>query len=57
MLGLWFKCVCVFFVDVGDGFKIVMYIFNNGRFGMVVVLFGIMKGFIMKVVSSLIFYM
>lgn len=39
--------------EVGSGFKVVMYIFNNGRFGMVVVLVGIMRGIIIKVVSIL----
>lgn len=58
-----YKCIwkyesCVFYIDsdvlflgVGGGFKVVMNILNNGRFGMVVVLLGIMLYCIKKVVS------
>lgn len=42
---------CCLFLGVGGGFKVVMNILNNGRFGMVVVLLGIMLYCIKKVVS------
>ena len=42
----------LFYVEIGEGFKVAMHILNNGRFGMAAALSGTMKALIANAVSS-----